>query len=169
MNKAQVVSIPNNPNLLVLERFFNAPPELIFQMHHQEEYVKMWSAPKNWIVFFCKINFHVGGEHRRGIRCSKTYDQGHQGEEQWGKSVYSKIVDSEEIVYRDYYTNAAGEPFSGSSVGEVKLRFTKLDRGSKLIRYSQYDDSEALHTAIAYGLIEDQFLAWDQLEALLPK
>lgn len=50
-----------NDKVLVLERVFNAPRELVFQMFKDPEHLKNWWGPRGWEVPVCKMDFRPGG------------------------------------------------------------------------------------------------------------
>lgn len=54
-----------NPKLdLTLERFLDAPRELLWLAWTTPEHVKQWFTPKPWIITDCEIDLQPGGRFR---------------------------------------------------------------------------------------------------------
>jgi len=47
---------------LVLERFIEVPPELVWEAWTKPEHISQWFTPKPWIVAECEIDLRPGGK-----------------------------------------------------------------------------------------------------------
>ena len=93
-------------HVLILERVFDAPHDLVFAMFKEPEHLKRWWGPRGWELPVCDLDFRPGGVWHY---CMKCVEQGEYfGMESWGKGVYKEIVEPEKIVYTDYFSDADG-------------------------------------------------------------
>ena len=61
MSASKMLSRVENEKVLVLERVFNAPRALVFQMFKDPEHLKHWWGPRGWELPVCKMDFREGG------------------------------------------------------------------------------------------------------------
>lgn len=47
-------------NVILAERVFQAPRELVFQAFAEAEHLKHWWGPRGWELTYCKIDFRTG-------------------------------------------------------------------------------------------------------------
>ncbi|HZU03637.1 MAG TPA: SRPBCC domain-containing protein, partial [Ktedonobacteraceae bacterium] len=76
----------------VVERQFNAPRTLMFQVFTQPEHLKRWWAPPPYTLPVCTIDLRPGGIWHYCMRSP-------EGQDQWARSVYQEIVPPEKLVY----------------------------------------------------------------------
>jgi uncharacterized protein YndB with AHSA1/START domain len=62
MSDNKMVSRVENDKVLVLERVFDAPRELVFKMFKEPEHLMHWWGPRGWELPVCNIDFRPGGE-----------------------------------------------------------------------------------------------------------
>src|SRR5262249_55119591 len=65
---------------IVLERVFDAPPELVWEAMTNPELVKKWYGPHGHNLVVCEIDFRVGGKWRYVLRGPTGKDMGQFGE-----------------------------------------------------------------------------------------
>jgi len=65
---------------IVLERVFDAPPELVWEAMTKPELVKKWYGPRGYNLVVCEIDFRVGGKWRYVLRGPTGKDMGQFGE-----------------------------------------------------------------------------------------
>ena len=155
MSNSAMMSKVENGNVLVLERVFDAPPALVFQMYKEPEHLKRWWGPRGWDVPYCTVDFRPGGEWRYCMKCVDE-NQGHFfGMESWGKGVYESISEPSQIVYTDYFTDADGNTNPEMPSTRVTLEFLPEGGKTRLVSRGEYASAEAL---IAY--VHEQRERW---------
>ena len=98
---------------LVIERMFNASPELVWQMWTEPEHLMRWWGPDTFTSPECQIDLRVGGKY---LFCM----QGPDGERIYSTGIYKEIVPYERIAYTDYFSDADGNivPATHYGLGE---------------------------------------------------
>lgn len=154
-------------NVLILEREFDAPKELVFKAFSEPEHLKQWWGPRGWTVPVCNVDFRPGGVWHYCMKCVDENQGDFFGMESWGKGVYEEIIQDEKIVYRDYFSDAEGNEAEGMPSTRVTLLFEEQDGKTKIINRAEYDSSEALKTVLDMGMEQGVTETWDRLEELL--
>jgi uncharacterized protein YndB with AHSA1/START domain len=77
---------------LVIERVFDAPPELVFQAWTQPAHLARWWGPKGFTNPVCEVDLRVGGAWRIVMRAPN-------GVEYPGGGIYREIVVPERLVF----------------------------------------------------------------------
>lgn len=167
MQKEKMSSRVEDGRVLVLERTFDAPRELVFRMFGECEHLKHWWGPQGWELPVCRMDFRPGGEWLYCMKCVDE-DQGQfYGMESWGKQVYREIDAPERIVYTDYFADAEGNVNEEMPATEGTLQFIDLGRQTKIVSRSEYVSEEALKTVMDMGMLQGITQTWDRLEERL--
>ncbi|WP_339268875.1 SRPBCC domain-containing protein [Paenibacillus sp. FSL K6-1330] len=153
--------------VLVLERVFNAPRELVFKVFTDGEHLKQWWGPRGWEVTVSKMDFRPGGSWHYCMKCLDKNQGDFFGMESWGKSVYQEIEEPEKIVYIDYFSDAEGNIAEGMPATTVTMSFEEQDGKTKLISRAVYESPEALKIVLDMGMEEGITQTWDRLEEYL--
>lgn len=162
MSNNAMVSRVENDRVLVLERVFDAPRELVFTMFKEPEHLKIWWGPRGWVLPVCNIDFRPGGVWHY---CMKCVEQGEYfGMESWGKAVYKEIIEPETIIYIDYFSDAEGNSNETMPSTEVSMEFIDLGSQTKLVSRSEYVSAESLKTVMDMGVLQGITETWDRLE-----
>ncbi|KMZ40550.1 MULTISPECIES: SRPBCC domain-containing protein [Bacillales] len=167
MSRNAMVSRVENERVLVLERVFDAPRELVFQMFKESEHLKRWWGPKGWELPVCHVDFRPGGVWHYCMKCVDKNQGDFYGMESWGKGVYKEIVEPEKIIYTDYFSDAEGNTNDAMPSTEVMMEFIDLGGKTKLVSRSEYVSAEALKTVMDMGMLEGITQTWDRLEESL--
>lgn len=144
----------------VIERIFDAPRELVWQVWTDSEHVAQWWGPKDWTLPFCKMDFRPGGVWHYCMR-------GPGGEESWGKAVYQEIIEPERIVFTDVFSDAEGNVNEGMPSMLTTVLFLEHEGKTKLISQTQFTSGAELERVLAMGMAEGSTQMWDRLEAYL--
>ncbi|XID94477.1 SRPBCC domain-containing protein [Paenibacillaceae bacterium WGS1546] len=167
MTNNAMVSWVDRDRILVLERVFDAPRELVFTMFKEPEHLKHWWGPEGWDLPVCKMDFRPGGVWHYCMKCVDR-DQGEfYGMESWGKGVYKEIVEPEKIIYTDYFSDAEGNEDDTMPSTEITMEFIDLGGKTKLISRSEYVSAETLQRVMDMGALEGITQTWDRLEERL--
>lgn len=169
MSKNSVVSKIEGDRVLVLERVFDAPQDLVFKMFKEPKHLKHWWGPKGWDLPVCNIDFRPGGVWHYCMKCVDKSQGDAYGMESWGKCVYKEIIEPETIVYVDYFSDAEGNVNEKMPATEVTMKFIDLDGKTKLISRAEYQSAEALKNVIDMGMLEGITQTWDRLVEHLNK
>ncbi|MFC4307030.1 SRPBCC domain-containing protein [Cohnella boryungensis] len=167
MSNNAMVSRVENDRVLVLERVFDAPRDLVFQMFKEAEHLKRWWGPKGWEVPACAIDFRPDGVWHYCMKCVDRNQGQFYGMESWGKGIYKEIVEPEKIVYNDYFSDAEGNINESLPATLTTLEFIDLGGKTKLINRSEYVSAEALKTVMDMGMMQGITETWDRLDELL--
>lgn len=82
---------------IVIERTFDAPVNLVWQMWTQPEHFKNWYGPEGFTVPVAEMDVRVGGKH---LFCmEKQTSDGSM--KMWSAGEYTKVVLNEHLVYTD--------------------------------------------------------------------
>jgi uncharacterized protein YndB with AHSA1/START domain len=79
------------PNVLVLRRLVDAPPEIVFSAWSDPAHVAEWWRPQGFVTPVFDMDFRVGGEFRYCIR--------KDGRDGWARGTYREIVAPSRIVF----------------------------------------------------------------------
>lgn len=151
---------------LVLERVFDAPRDLVFEVFTKAEHLMRWFGTKGWPLTVCNIDFRPGGVWHYCMKCVDE-SQEYFGQESWGRAVFHEIVEPERIVYIDAFSDADGNVNKNMPEARVTLDFVDLGGKTKLINRTQYATEETLKSVLDMGVIQGVSQTWDQLADFL--
>ncbi|MEK7015960.1 SRPBCC domain-containing protein [Bacillus sp. FSL R9-9410] len=167
MSNNTMVSRVENDRVLVLERVFDAPRDLVFSMFKEPEHLKHWWGPRGWEITACTVDFRPGGVWHYCMKCVNQNLEQFFGMESWGKAVYKEIIESEKIVYTDYFSDAEGNVNDSMPSTEMTLEFIDLGGKTKLINRAEYVNKEALKSVMDMGMLQGITETWDRLNERL--
>ncbi|MGE7930663.1 SRPBCC domain-containing protein [Lysinibacillus xylanilyticus] len=161
-NNSMVYRIEND-RVLILERVFDAPRDLVFKMFKDPEHLKRWWGPRGWEIPVCTVDFRTGGVWHYCMKCVDQNLGEFFGMESWGKGVYKEIIEPEKISYTDYFSDAEGNSNDSMPSTEITLEFINLGGKTKLINRAEYVSAEALKTVMDMGMLQGITETWDRL------
>lgn len=167
MTDSKMVSRVENGKVLVLERVFDAPRDLVFEMFRDPEHLRRWWGPRGWELPVCNVDFRPGGTWHYCMKCVDPSQGEFYGMESWGKAVYEEITAPEKIVYTDYFSDAEGNENDAMPATEVTLEFIERDGRTLLVSRSEYVSAEALEQVMGMGMLRGITETWDRLEERL--
>jgi uncharacterized protein YndB with AHSA1/START domain len=98
---------------VVIERTFDAPVALIWQMWTDPEYFKKWYGPKGFTVPVADMDMRVGG--KRLVCMEMQTPDGSM--KMWTTGEYTEIVPKERLVYTESPADENGNVVSPSAMG----------------------------------------------------
>ena len=111
----------NAPELMLLiERIFDAPRELVFKCWTDPVHLARWAGPRGFTATIVSCEPYQGGDFRMHMRSS-------DGRELWQRGVFREVVAPERIVRTYFRTDADGNPTGP----ETLLTVTLEDLGSR--------------------------------------
>ncbi|HEX7004794.1 MAG TPA: SRPBCC domain-containing protein [Trueperaceae bacterium] len=156
-----------NEKELVLERVFEAPRELVFEMFSKCEHLENWWGPKGWELPVCRLDFRPGGEWHYCMKCVDENQGDFFGMESWGKQIFHEIEVPVKIAYTDYFSDAEGNINRELPATTATVEFIDLGGRTKVVSRSQYASADALKTVLDMGMLQGVTETWDRLEELL--
>ena len=121
--------------MLVIERVFDAPRELVWKAWTDPEQVMRWWGPKGFTSPACEIDLRVG---RKYLWCMRSFE----GYDFWNTGVYREIVPFERIVCTQSLADGKGNVVPASHYGMsgdlpletiVTVTFEEIDGKTRLI------------------------------------
>jgi uncharacterized protein YndB with AHSA1/START domain len=144
----------------MVERVFDAPRALVFQMWSEPRHLKQWWGPSGWTLPVCEIDFRPGGTWFYGMK-------GPDGMESWGRATYREIVEPERIVYVDAFADAQGNVLAGMPLMVNRIEFLEQDGKTKIRSMTEFASEAELEQTLAMGMVEGLTETWDRLEQYL--
>jgi uncharacterized protein YndB with AHSA1/START domain len=99
--------------LLIVERVFDAPRELVWKALTEPEMIMRWWGPNAFTAPAVEVDFRVGGKWLFAMQSADF----NEGRPIWSTGVYKEIVPFERIVYTDCFADENGNVVSGSHYG----------------------------------------------------
>jgi uncharacterized protein YndB with AHSA1/START domain len=123
---------------VVLERSFDAPVDLIWQMWTNPEHFKAWYGPDGATIPVAKMDVRVGGTR---LVCMEM--QSPNGPMQmWFTGDYREIVENERLVYTESMADEDGNVLAPSAMGmpeghptttEITVEFQEVNGRTKMV------------------------------------
>jgi uncharacterized protein YndB with AHSA1/START domain len=151
-----LLSSHNGEHGFVVERTFNAPRALLFQVFTQPEHLKRWWAPQPYTIPTCTIDLRPGGIWHYSMRSP-------DGQEHWARSVYREIMPPEKLVYTSTFADEHANPIEGVPEHLITIIFTEEAGKTKATAYIQFSSAEALQVAFDMGMQQGMNMTWDSL------
>jgi uncharacterized protein YndB with AHSA1/START domain len=146
---------------LILTRKFDAPPSLLFEIWSNCKHLKHWWGPKEWPMVECDLDFRVGGEWRYCLRGPN------EGDESWGKAVYTEISKPDKIMYKDHFTDANGNVMENMPNLIITVEFVSLNGKTKQINTVDFDSNEDRDKIYEMGMAEGMDSSLDRVDEYL--
>lgn len=127
-----------SPDAVVIERSFDAPVGLIWQMWTDPEHFKAWYGPDGAIIPVAKMDVRVGGT--RLICMEVPTPEGPM--QMWFTGEYREVVDNERLVYTESISDEDGNvpspPDTGTAGGhptttEVRVELEDLGGRTRMV------------------------------------
>jgi len=104
LNKSgiDVDTIPIARQELVIERVFDAPPDIVWKAWTEPDQLLQWWGPKGCAIIASKHSLHDGGILHYALREPN-------GQEMWERFVYIEAVSPEKLVFTNSFSDASGK------------------------------------------------------------
>jgi uncharacterized protein YndB with AHSA1/START domain len=146
---------------LTIERIFNAPPELMFEMWSDCKHLKHWWGPKEWPMDECKMDFREGGKWHFCLRGPN------EGNESWGLAIYKKIDKPAKIVYTDHFSDKDGNINEEMPGMLITVEFHEHEGKTRVASTTLFDTPESRKKIVEMGVIEGMSSSMDRLDEYL--
>ena len=134
---ATSVSRTTEPPELVMERVYDAPRELVWE-----------------------VDLRAGGVWHYCMR-------GTEGEEAWGRAVYREIVEPQRLVLTDAFADAGGNVVKGMPEMLMAVTFEEHEGKTRLTHRTRFASVADLEATTGMGAIAGATESQDRLEAAL--
>ncbi|MFT7598620.1 MAG: hypothetical protein ACI8TP_001543 [Acidimicrobiales bacterium] len=123
---------------LVIERIFDAPRHLVWQMWADPEHFKAWYGPSGATIPVANMDVRVGGTRFVGM----AMETPNGPMEMWFTGEYREVVENQRLVYTDSMADADGNVISPAAMGmpeghpettEVIVELTDLGNKTKMV------------------------------------
>jgi len=120
---------------IVIERTFDAPVDLIWQLWTQPEHFKNWYGPQGFSVPVAEMDVRVGGKRRV---CMEMQTPEHSMTF-WTTGEYLEVVPNQRLVYTEIVADEDGNMVEGMNDGdqptitEVTVLLENLDGRTKMV------------------------------------
>lgn len=145
---------------LVMERFFNAPPELVYAMYTEPQHIKNWWGPNGWETENLQMDVRPGGIWHY---CMRSED----GHEAWGKALYEKVEKPHLLVYTDKFSDEEGNDAQGFPTMKIIDEFVEEENGTLIVSRTVFESEEDLRKVTDMGAVEGMTETFDRLEQYL--
>jgi uncharacterized protein YndB with AHSA1/START domain len=144
---------------LVLERIFNATPELVYRCWTEPKLMKQWFVPKPWTIASCELDVRPGGT-------CKTVMKNPEGQEFPNVGVYLDVVKNKRFVFTDAFVEAWIPSEKAFMTAEISLEALPGGKTKYVatVRHWSVEDTE---THMKMGFHEGWGKCADQLAELL--
>jgi len=102
-----------SPDAVVIERSFDAPPALIWQMWTEPEHFKAWYGPDGVTVPVAKMDVRAGGSR---LVCLEMDTPGGL-RRMWFTGEYREVVQNQRLVYTESMSDENGTVLSPADLG----------------------------------------------------
>jgi uncharacterized protein YndB with AHSA1/START domain len=123
---------------VVIERSFDAPVDLIWQMWTDPEHFKAWYGPDGATILVAKMDVRVGGTRLVGMEIQSP--DGPMG--MWFTGEYRQVVENERLVYTESVSYENGTVSSPSDMAmaeghpvttEIRVELEDVDGRTKMV------------------------------------
>jgi uncharacterized protein YndB with AHSA1/START domain len=97
---------------MVIERIFDAPVDLIWQMWTDPEHFRAWYGPAGATIPVAKMDVRVGGTR---VVCMEMQSPGGPVQ-MWFGGEYREVVENQRLVYTEFISDEEGNLLSPSDV-----------------------------------------------------
>lgn len=143
-------------NVMVVKRTFDAPRDLVFEVHSDCKHLMNWYGGDEWPLSKCELDFRIGG---KWFYCFKMPD-----DEPCGMAIYKEISRPDEIVYKDHFLDEKGEISKELPYSLITLEFTEENGKTTIVNSWEYPTEPDLDLMLEMGAVEGLTEIWDRLE-----
>lgn len=152
------ITAPSDDPVIIMTREFDAPRDLVFEMHTEPEHVKRWWGPRYITLTTCEIDLRPGGAWRY------VFSKGN-GPGMTFKGVYQEVTPPERLVYTFIFDvdQIRDHP------AVITLTFEDLNGRTRLTSTTRHDTFEARDGHLQSGMESGARETYDRLEDLLAR
>lgn len=146
---------------LIMERIFDAPPHLMFEVWSSCEHLKNWWGPKEWPMDECEMDFREGGKWHFCLRGPN------EGDESWGLAVYKEIDKPRKIVYQDNFSDKDGNINEEMPGMLITVELFEHEGKTRYVGTTLFDTPETREKVVEMGVVEGMNSSMERLDNYL--
>ncbi len=133
-----MVDVQGSQSAVVIERFYDAPTEFIWQMWTEAEHFKAWYGPTGASIPIATMDVRVGGTR---LVCMEM-ETPNGTMQMWFTGGYHEVVENRRLVYTESMADADGNVLSPADIGmpdghptttEITVELEDLGERTKLV------------------------------------
>ena len=126
------------PDAVVIERSFDAPAQLIWQMWTNPEHFAAWYGPDGATIPVAKMDVGFGGARLVSMKVQTPNGP----IEMWFTGEFREVIENQRLVYTEAMSDEQGTVLSPAEIGmpddhptttEVQVELEAVDGGTKLV------------------------------------
>jgi uncharacterized protein YndB with AHSA1/START domain len=114
-------------NVMVIERYFDAPVEVIWQLWTNPDHFRAWYGPDGAVIPVAKMDVRVGGAR---LVCMQVDTPGGPMQ-MWFAGEYREVVDYERLVYTEFISDEHGQASHTADHPTTEVRVELEDVGGR--------------------------------------
>lgn len=114
---------------VVIERNFDAPVAVLWQMWTDPEHFKAWYGPAGCTIPVATMDVRVGGVRR--VCMEMTTPNGPM--QMWFTGEHREVVENERLVYTECMSDERGTADGHPDATEVRVELTAVGGGTKMV------------------------------------
>jgi uncharacterized protein YndB with AHSA1/START domain/DNA-binding transcriptional ArsR family regulator len=136
--QVQTVTDENDVKNVMIERSFDAPPDLIWRMWTESEHFAAWYGPTGATIPVAKMDVRVGGSR---LVCMEMQTP-NGAIQMWFTGEYLEVVENQRLVYTESMCDESGNLMSAADMGmpeghpmttEVVVELEQIGTGTKMV------------------------------------
>jgi uncharacterized protein YndB with AHSA1/START domain len=112
---------------MVIERYFDAPVDVIWQMWTNPDHFRVWYGPDGAAIPVANMDVRVGG----GRLVCMEVDTPQGPMQMWFAGEYREVVDNVRLVYTEFVSNQTGEAIPAGNHPTTEVRVELEDVGGR--------------------------------------
>lgn len=161
MTTDNLMNVETKERELIIERIFDAPPELMFEIWSSCEHLKHWWGPREWPMKECSMDFRIDGVWHYCLRGPN------EGDESWGIAIYREINKPDKIVYQDNFSDKdrnINEEMPGML---ITVEFFEHEGKTRQVSTTLFDTPETRQKIVEMGVVEGMSSSMERLDEYL--
>jgi len=144
-------------NVMIVTRIFDAPRELVFEVHSSCKHLMKWYGGEKWPLVKCEMEFKIGGTWNY---CFSNPDGGSM----CATAKFREIVRPGKITYLEHFLDENGNINSDFPAGLITYDFSDKDGKTEIVNRWEYPTKKDLDLMLEMGAVEGLTEIWDRLE-----
>jgi uncharacterized protein YndB with AHSA1/START domain len=147
-------------NVITVQRTFDAPRELVFDVHTNCKHLEKWYGGEQWPLAKCDMDFRVGGtwnycfsDPEGGLMCARAE--------------YREIERPEKITYLEHFLDENGSINHEFPAGLITYNFIDRNGKTEIINRWEYPSKEETDMMLQMGAVEGLTEVWERLDTYL--
>lgn len=146
---------------LIVERFLDAPRQLVWEGWTKPECIAYWWGPEGWSTIVREMDVRPGGVWHYCL-----YPDDGEGQKSWSKAIYEVVDEPSLLVYVDNFSDEDGNIIDNTEM-RTTVEFRDHGKGTLLSIRTVFNTADGLESAEAMGMVEGYAETLERLELYL--